>query len=204
MDMEELLDVYDEDGSPAGCASRSRVHAEGLLHQVVHCWVIGKTAPVLYFQQRAHDKQDFPGYFDLACGGHIGAGETPKQAMIREIREEIGLQLEPERLVSLGKYRAPDFQIPGYYDRTISNVFVLRQDMPAFSLGEEVAAMLCVQAADFYRMELEGAAEIPADTMRGVRIYTSRDRWCCHDGEFAAVVLPYLRTAFPHSIFPGD
>lgn len=202
--MEELLDIYDENWNRIGCAPRSRVHAEGLRHQVAHCWVIGETRPVLYFQQRAHDKQDFSGQFDLACGGHIDAGETPERAAMRELYEETGLQLTEGQLVSLGKYRAPDFHMPGYHDRTLANVFVLRQDTPPFSLGREVARMICVQASDFYRMEVEGTAEIPVDTLQGTHFMVHRDAWCCHDGEFAAVVLPYLRTAFPDGIFSGD
>lgn len=202
--MEELLDIYDENWNRIGCASRSRVHAAGLLHQVAHCWVIGKTRPVLYFQQRAYDKRDFPGYFDLACGGHIDAGETSEQAVIREIYEEIGLRLTREQLISLGKYRAPDFHIAGYYDRTISNIFVLRQDAPLFLPGKEVARMICVRAFDFCRMELAGAVKIPACTLDGTQFFIHRDRWCCHDGEFAAVILPYLRTTFSHRFFTRD
>ncbi len=204
MHMDELLDIYDEHEKRIGCAPRDRVHAEGLLHQVVHCWVIGNHQPVLYFQQRAYDKQDFPGCFDLACGGHIDAGETPEQAAIREIREEIGLQLTQEQLISLGKYRAPAFHMPGYHDRTIANVFVLRQDNPLFFPGKEVARMIYTRASDFYRMELEGAMEIPAYALDGTRFCISRDEWCCHDGEFAAVVLPYLHSTFRHRIFTGD
>lgn len=198
------MDIYDENWNRIGCAPRSRVHAEGLRHQVAHCWIIGETRPVLYFQQRAYDKRDFPGQFDLACGGHIDAGETPQCAAMRELYEEIGLQLTAGQLVSLGKYRAPDFHMPGYHDRTLANVFVLRQDTPRFSLGKEVARMICVQASDFYRMEVDGAVEIPVHTLQGTQFMVRRDTWCCHDGEFAAVVLPYLRTAFPHRIFTGD
>lgn len=190
--MEELLDIYNEDWEYIGTAPRSRVHTEGLRHQVVHCWAVAENSPILYFQQRSPTKHDFPNCFDLACGGHIDAGELPEQAVLREIREEIGLDLEQSQLVSLGKYRAPDFKIPGYYDREISNVFVLQQDNPPFQPGEEVSRMVSIRAEDFYRMECEGAQTIPARTLDGVEFYIHRDEWCCHDGEFAAVILPYL------------
>ena len=82
--MEEVLDIYDEDWNHIGTAPRSEVHEKGLFHQVVHCWVIAQTEPVLYFQQRAHTKKDFPDCYDLACGGHMDAGEPADAAALRE------------------------------------------------------------------------------------------------------------------------
>ncbi|MCD8355912.1 MAG: NUDIX domain-containing protein [Clostridia bacterium] len=202
--MEELLDIYDESWNHIGTASRRDVHEKGLLHQVVHCWVIAETEPVIYFQQRAHTKKDFPGYYDLACGGHIDAGETPQTAVLREIQEETGLRLTQRQLIPLGKYRAPDFKIPGYYDRETSNVFVLRQDHPDFSPGEEVGRIVRILASEFYHMEVDGAEKIRAETENGEQFTIHRNEWCCHDGEFQAKVLPYLRTAFPEFAAGGD
>ena len=34
----------------------------------------------------------FPGYWDL-IGGHIEEGETPKEALVREIKEELGIEI---------------------------------------------------------------------------------------------------------------
>jgi 8-oxo-dGTP diphosphatase len=41
------------------------------------------------------DKPDipFPNHWDL-IGGHVEAGETPEQALVRETKEEIGLELK--------------------------------------------------------------------------------------------------------------
>ncbi len=202
--MEEVLDIYDENWNHIGTAPRSEVHDKGLFHQVVHCWVIAQSEPVIYFQQRAHTKKDFPDCYDLSCGGHIDAGEQPDAAALREIREETGLELAADQLVHLGTYRAPDFRIPGYYDRETSHVYVYRQDHPDFAPGPEVGRMVCIHAADFYRMEVEGEQQSAAKTLDGMELVIRREEWCCHDGEFQAKVVPYLKTAFPEIHLGGD
>ena len=35
----------------------------------------------------------FPNHWDL-FGGHLEAGETPEQALVREVKEELGIELE--------------------------------------------------------------------------------------------------------------
>ena len=95
--MEEQLTYYDDDLEPMGQAPRSQVHAQGLLHLVVHCWIVSPRPDGLWvwFQKRSPDKAEFPNYYDIAVGGHVSAGEAPQEAVLREIREEVGLELEP-------------------------------------------------------------------------------------------------------------
>ncbi len=195
--MQEQLDIYNENWQRIGTASRDEVHERGLLHRVVHCWIIQKSRPVFWFQQRAHTKKDFPDCFDLPCGGHVDAGETPIQAILRELQEEIGLHVTKNDLISLGAYRAPDFHIPGYYDREMSHVFMLCTDAPAFLLGDEVQHMVCVSVYNFYQMEANERKMIPVQTENGKHILVDRNQWCCHDGEFQAMVLPYLKQKNP-------
>ena len=170
--MQERLDIYNEAWQRIGTAPRDEVHEKGLLHRVVHCWILENQQPVFWFQQRAHTKKDFPDYFDLACGGHVDAGETPQQAMLRELGEEIGLHVTEKDLIPLGAYRAPDFRMPGYYDREMSYVFMIRVDEPAFELGDEVQRMVRVRAENFYQMEVNGRETIPIEMENAKHIFS--------------------------------
>ena len=57
----------------------------------VSCFVINEKGEVLI--EKRVDKGLTPGKLDL-CSGHIDNDETPTQAMIRELREELGIEAE--------------------------------------------------------------------------------------------------------------
>ena len=45
----------------------------------------------IYLQRRPDWKDIQPGKWDTAVGGHIGYGETPEEALRREVREELDI-----------------------------------------------------------------------------------------------------------------
>jgi 8-oxo-dGTP pyrophosphatase MutT (NUDIX family) len=47
-------------------------------------------------------------------GGKIESGETPAQAAVRELHEEVGAELEPESLAFLGEWTAPAANEPDH------------------------------------------------------------------------------------------
>ena len=95
----ELFPIVDEEGRVLGKATRGKCHdGSKLLHPVVHLHVFNSKGE-LYLQKRPEWKDIQPGKWDTAVGGHLDYGETPEEALVREVREELGItDFTPQRL----------------------------------------------------------------------------------------------------------
>ena len=89
---EEWFPVVNKNGKVTGKAPRSVCHdgKSFLLHPVVHLHIFNRSGK-LYLQKRSMKKDTQPGKWDTSVGGHIGIGEAVAEALIRETREELGL-----------------------------------------------------------------------------------------------------------------
>jgi len=88
----ERFDVLDTDGTVIGVTTREECHnGSFLLHGVVHVLVF-TPAGELILQKRSRSKAIQPGKWDTSVGGHINAGETKYEAVIREAVEELGIR----------------------------------------------------------------------------------------------------------------
>ena len=98
----EKFPIVDEEGHVLGSATRGECHSGSkLLHPVVHLHVFNSKGKV-YLQRRPDWKDIQPGKWDTSVGGHIDYGEEPEQALVREVREELGsTEFTPVRV---GKY----------------------------------------------------------------------------------------------------
>lgn len=98
---EEIFPVVDENGNVVGKATRGECHGGSrLLHPVVHLHVFDRCGR-LYLQHRPEWKDIQPGKWDTAVGGHVDFGENLTGALMREAREELGLQdFSPEYIIS--------------------------------------------------------------------------------------------------------
>jgi isopentenyl-diphosphate Delta-isomerase len=95
---DELFDVVNERDEVVGQATRAEVHRRKLWHRAVHAWVFNAAGQV-FLQKRSMLKDMAPGRWDSSCSGHLDAGESYDQAIVRELGEEIGVRLSatPER-----------------------------------------------------------------------------------------------------------
>jgi isopentenyldiphosphate isomerase len=89
----ELLDLVDEDDRVIGTVLKGETECDPtLIHREVAI-LIHRGAELLW-QLRSAAKSVMPSTWDMACAGHVGAGDGPDAAAARELREELGLELE--------------------------------------------------------------------------------------------------------------
>lgn len=196
--MDELLTVYDRQLRPVALRPREVVHREGMLHQVVFCWILSRIdgEDWLWFQQRSFSKKDFPGLYDIAMGGHLDPGETPEEGALRELREELGISLTPSQLIRRGM--AFTFRRMGQFrDRQAGVVFLTRLDHPAFAPGEEVARMVRISRRELLAREAEGRPWLRAVTQEGEELIIPASQWCRHGQQYWRLIEPAVREGVP-------
>lgn len=100
--MEEFFDVLNEKGNFTGKSeSRQKCHKEGLWHKAVVVFIINSKNQVL-LQRRSPNKRMWPNIWDVTAGGHVLAGEFGFEAIIREAKEELGIDLHKKEMTFLG------------------------------------------------------------------------------------------------------
>lgn len=91
LNADEYFPLVDEQGAVIGKATRKECHNRTfLLHPVVHLHLFNAKGE-LFLQKRSLRKDIQPGKWDTAVGGHVDYGESPEEALQREVREEIGI-----------------------------------------------------------------------------------------------------------------
>ena len=104
---EEYLDIVDEYNNPTGESKlRSLVHSNGLWHRTVHIYFFDRIDNTVKFlvHLRAKTKDLDPNRWDTRFGGHIKVGEELEQAVVDEVKEEVGLDIEISDLIE-GEWR---------------------------------------------------------------------------------------------------
>ena len=182
----EMIETLDENYKVTGVMPRSEVHEKGLLHAVVQLYIYMKKGKkyMLYLQQRSNKKYSYPLKYDMSCAGHMDPGETPVEAVIRETKEEIGLDLDESNLNYLGTF--DNKRDKGtYIDNEIAHVFLYKvSETPDFKPGEEVEKII-VMADERYFDIATGIKEInPAETLDGKNIHIMDTDLCPHSKAF--------------------
>ena len=93
----ELWDLYTIDKEPTGKTMvRGEKQPEGYYNLVVSVWIRNREGKYL-ISQRSASKRSCPLMWEAVAGGVI-SGETSVQGAVREVKEEIGMDIDPSRL----------------------------------------------------------------------------------------------------------
>ena len=126
---EKNYKIYDSLYNVIGVAPYEEVHTQGLLHQVVHFWLAEKKDDQLWFylQKRAEDDIVYKGAYDILTSGHIDPEETHEEAMVHQIKEQLGLFLEKEQLTYIGHIHQ-QIKKDKYFDNTFVQSYLYVTD----------------------------------------------------------------------------
>ena len=132
------IDLFTKDRVPTGLTKkRSEIAPEDFKHQVVHVCIFNSKNQML-IQQRTPDKKGWPNLWDFSIGGHVDAGETPIQGAMRELKEELGIDID------LSNER-PFFTIN--FERGFDDFFLIQAEPDLINLKLQVSEVQSVQWA---------------------------------------------------------
>jgi len=87
---EEIIQIVDEENQEIAAIARELMREQHLIHRASYILVFNK-AGELFVQKRTLTKDVYPGYWDVAAGGVVLAGESYEQSAARELEEELGI-----------------------------------------------------------------------------------------------------------------
>ena len=143
---DEILDVVDEKDRVVGRAGRNEIHARKLPHRSTHLLIFNSKEEV-FIQKRSVTKDEFPGKWGSSVSGHVDSGEGYDECIIREAKEEVGLDLHrvPERIFKIDPCEENSHEFSWVYRFVCEGPFQLNEEEISdgrwFSL-DEVEALL--------------------------------------------------------------
>jgi isopentenyldiphosphate isomerase len=89
----EIVDIVDQNDRVIGTASREDCHNNPvLIHRTVHFTLFDRLKGNILLTQRSYKKQTDAGKYCF-LGEHVLSGETYEKALLRGVKEELGLNL---------------------------------------------------------------------------------------------------------------
>lgn len=133
---DEFLNLIDSHSRLTHSAKpRSLVHRDGDLHPTVHIWLIKRRDMGIYvlLQKRSPEKDVNPDRFDVSAAGHVSQGGEFRHAAVRELYEELGIEISGEKLELIGLINHRT-QYGDINDNELSAVYLCRENIDTDSL----------------------------------------------------------------------
>ena len=141
----ELWDILDEEGNKTGkTIERGDELKKDQYHLVVHIWIINDSNQLL-IQKRAEHLKLEPGIWATAGGSAISS-ENSKEAAVREVKEELGIEPKPQDMNKLKRLQRKD---------NFTDIWILKQDISLKEVDhsdDEVSKVKFVNISELEKM----------------------------------------------------
>ena len=145
--------------------SKEKAHRYGFFHATAHLWLYTEDKKILW-QKRSFSKSNFPGLWDVSVAGHITAGESPLAAILRETKEELGLELNADQLTFIGRIKEIHQHSPVFIDSEFHYIYIaeLPIAISALTLQKEEVHSIELRPLDTLKNAWEKLGYVPHKT----------------------------------------
>lgn len=153
--MKEYFDILDESGNKTGKTKlRDEVHRDGDWHKAVHIWIINVKGEIL-LQRRCATKDSNPNMLDISCAGHLSAGDLSLSGAIRELKEELNLDVNWEELKFIKTLKKSSKYTSTFINNEFDDLYILRTNKRTIDMKfqkEEISEIFFVPYKQFKEM----------------------------------------------------
>ncbi|MBI2548264.1 NUDIX domain-containing protein [Candidatus Woesearchaeota archaeon] len=121
------VDIIDKNEKVLRVVSTDVAHAQHLLHRAVGIVLVNSKHEVL-LQLRKATKYQYPLYWCDSVAGHVDAGEMPDHAAVREMQEELGVQVPLEFVGKIIINEPEEHELLSVYFGRTDGPFVLQEE----------------------------------------------------------------------------
>jgi len=151
----EYFDILDENGNKTGKTKlRSEVHKDGDWHKAVHIWIFNREGDIL-LQRRSPDKDSDPSMLDMSCAGHLIAGDSSIEGAIRELKEELNIDIKSEELKYIKTLKRPSKDKKVFINNEFDDLYIVITDIDIKDMKyqeDEISEILYVPYKKFKEM----------------------------------------------------
>ncbi len=151
----EYFDILDENGNKIGKTKlRSEVHRDGDWHKAIHIWIINDNGDIL-LQRRCATKDSNPNMLDISCAGHLTAGDDSLSGAIRELKEELNLDIPQKDLQFIKTLKRSSKYTETFINNEFDDLYILRTNKSIDEMKfqeEEISELFFVPYKKFKEM----------------------------------------------------
>lgn len=146
----EMLDLVTAEDEIIKTLSRDEIYANDMKYVRVVEVFIKNSRGELWIPVRASHKKIAPNGFDIGVGGHVEHGETFREALQKEVREELGWDIKQLPVQEIGKFGPNDGL------DTVSMVYEILSDKKPDLNPEDFVSAQWIKPENLARMIREG------------------------------------------------